>query len=190
MAKGFVEKDFQIDASELKDLQRLLKMYADKDMQNAMTRANRETATVVRDKARKNVSRENVPLARKSSKGVGSQATRTSATISWKKNYNTRHPTLNLANYGAQKWHIPYPPNAKKVGEVFNIPQQAMKRRVGKKWLGNQYKAGDNPNWSTYGKKGYAIQKAVEDMREKVVEIHGELLHKQLVDSFKKLTRE
>ena len=59
MAKGFVEKDFQIDASELKDLQRLLKMYADKDMQNAMTRANRETATVVRDKARKNVSREN-----------------------------------------------------------------------------------------------------------------------------------
>lgn len=184
MAKG-VQRDFQIDASELKELQRILKMYADKDMQNAMTRANRETATIVRDEARKNVSRQNVPLARKSSKGVGSQATRTSATISWKRNWTPRHPTLNLANYGAQTWKIPYPPNSNKVGEVFRMPQEQMKKRVGKKWLGNMYKAGDNPNWSTYGKKGYAIQKAVEDKRNEVVELHGELLHKQLVDSFK-----
>ena len=60
-----------------------------------------------------------------------------------------------------------------------------MKNRVGKRWIGNQYSAGDNPNWSTYGKKGYAIEKAVEDMRETVIEMHGELLHQELVQSFK-----
>jgi len=178
-------RQFEIDFSEGRELQRILKEYADKDMQNAMTRANRQTAKLVRDEARKNVAKQPVPLARKSAKGVTSQATRTSATISWKKQATDRHPTLNLANYGSKNWHVPYPPNAKRAGTVFWMDQKNMKNRVGKRWIGNQYSAGDNPNWSTYGKRGYAIEKAVEDMRETVIEMHGEFLHQELVQSFK-----
>ena len=179
-------RDFEIDFSEGRELQRILKMYADKDAQNAMTRANRKTAKLVRDQARQNVAREPVPLARKSSKGVTSQATRTSATISWKRTSTERHPTLNLANYGAKNWHIPFPPNAKRAGQVFFMDQKNMQKRVGKPWLGNQYNAGQNPNWSTYGKKGYAIETAVEDMRETVIELHGEFLYEELLQSFAK----
>ena len=180
------KRDFEIDASELRELQRILKLYADKDAQNAMTRANRETAKIVRDQARENVARQPVPLARKSSKGVTSQATRTTATISWKKQWTPRHPTLNLAEYGSKNWQVPFPPNSRRVGDVFYMPQNKMQKRVGKKWIGNQHTAGDNPDWSSYGKKGYAIADAVEDKREEVIELHGSLLHQQLVDSFAK----
>jgi len=175
--------EIEIDTSELRLLQRQLKEYGQKDLQNTMTKVNRSISAEVRDEARKRARKQNVPLAKKSSKGITSTASRTKAGITMTR--NDRYPTLFLMEYGAKNWHVPFPPNSKRVGTVYYMPQNKMKKRVGRPFLGNQHEIGENPKWTTFGKKGYVVGKTLEDMRPHIVSTYAEKLHDALVEAVK-----
>tara|TARA_R100000781_G_C4066046_1_gene122829 strand:- start:167 stop:718 length:552 start_codon:yes stop_codon:yes gene_type:complete len=176
-------QEFEIDTSELRLLQKQLKEFGQKDLQNTMTKVNRSISADVRDKARQRATRQNVPLAKKSSKGITSTASKTKAGITMTR--NDRYPTLFLMEYGAKNWHVPFPPNSKRVGSVYYMPQRKMRKRVGKKWLGNMHDVGENPEWTTFGKKGYVVGKTLEQMRPYILETYSEKLHNALVEAVK-----
>ena len=176
-------KDFEIDTSELKLMVKQLKEFGHKDLEYTITKVNRYISSDVRYKARQRASKQPVPLAKKSSKGITSTGSRTKAGITMTR--NNRYPTLFLMEYGAKNWHIPFPPNAKRAGEVFYTSQNRMRKRVGKKWLGNMHDIGENPEWTTFGKKGYVVGKTLENMRPYILETYSQKIHDALVDAVK-----